>query len=341
MSPLSPLPRRPARGRRSSLAVMALAALGLATALPASLMAQTPSAWPERAVRFVVPFAPGGTSDVLGRILASHLSSRLGQQIVVDNRAGANGNIGSDLVAKSPADGYHLLMTFDGTMTINPHTFARLPFDTRKDFAPVVNAGEAALVLVVHSGVKARTVAEFVDLSRSQPGGLFYASAGNGSTGHLAGEMFAARAGIKMTHVAYKGGAPALQDLLAGQIQMLVTALPTVEALLAEGKLFAIAVTPSKRISAMPDVPALGEAYPGYGVSSWYGIVAPAGTPEPILNRLNAVANEVIASPEVRERFIKLGVEPLGGSREDFANRIRDDGVMWAEVVRQAGVKIE
>ncbi|MGE0798156.1 MAG: Bug family tripartite tricarboxylate transporter substrate binding protein [Lautropia sp.] len=318
-----------------------LLAVAATCLMPAAAVAQATSGWPDRPIRLVVPFAPGGTSDVLGRLLAANLSNGLGQQVVVENRAGANGNIGTDVVAKAPADGYSLLMTFDGTMAINPHTYAKLPFDPQKDLAPVINAGQAALVMVMHPGVKAATVAEFVELVRKDPGGIFYGSAGIGSTGHLAGELFAARAGIKMTHVSYKGGAAALQDLLAGQIQMLVTALPTVEGLLANGKVRALAVTPAKRVGALKDVPALAETYPGYAVSSWYGIVAPAGTPEPILSRLNAELDRIVKSKAVQERFETLGVEPLGGSRASFAEKIRDDSVMWADVVRKAGVKVE
>lgn len=323
----------------ATLALLLPVGLLLVASPPAS--AQGATAWPDRPLRMVVPFAPGGTSDVLGRILATHLADSLGQQVVVENRPGANGNIGSDLVAKAPADGYSLLLTFDGTMAINPHTFRKLPFDPQKDFAPVINAGQAALVMVVHPEVAANNVAEFVELARRQAGGLFYASAGNGSTGHLAGEMFAARAGVKMNHVSYKGGAAALQDLLAGQIQMLVTALPTVEAMLASGKLRAIAVTPAQRVGAIKEVQTIAESYPGYAVSSWYAIVAPAGTPEAILTRLNDVLNKIVGSQAVQERFIALGVEPLGGSRQALGAKIREDSVMWADVVRTAGVKVE
>ncbi len=341
MSRLRPLAPQAPSGRRVATLAVLTALLPTALSLFATEAAAQAPAWPDRTVRMVVPFAPGGTSDVLGRILATHLSNSLGQQVVVENRPGANGNIGSDLVAKAPADGYSLLLTFDGTMAINPHTYRKLSFDPQKDLAPVINAGQAALVMVVHPAVAAKNVAEFVALARQQEGGLFYASAGNGSTGHLAGEMFAARAGVKMTHVSYKGGAAALQDLLAGQIQMLVTALPTVEALLANGKLRAIAVTPAQRVGAIKDVQTIAESYPGYAVSSWYGIVAPAGTPEPILARLNGELDKIVKSAAVQERFVALGVEPLGGSRESFGSKIRDDSVMWADVVRKAGVKVE
>ena len=329
-------------GATSSSRRLALAAVVATCLMPAAAAAQASAdGWPDRALRLVVPFSPGGTSDVLGRLLATHLSQSLGQQVVVENRPGANGNIGTQGVVTAPPDGYSLLLTFDGTMAINPHTYRKLAFDPQKDLVPVINAGQAALVMVMHPDVKARTVAEFVDMAKKDPGGVFYASAGNGSTGHLAGELFAARAGINMTHVSYKGGAAALQDLLAGQIQMLVTALPTVEGLLANGKVRALAVTPAQRVQAMKDVPTLAETYPGYAVSSWYGIVAPAGTPEPILTRLNTELDKIVKSKPVQERFMALGVEPLGGSRDSFAQKIRDDSVMWGEVVRKAGVKVE
>lgn len=298
-------------------------------------------AYPAKPIRLIVPFAAGGTTDVLARIVAQNLSSLIGQQVVADNRAGASGNIGTDLAAKAAPDGYTIVMSFDGTMTINPHTYKKLPFDPQRDLTPIINVGQASLVIVVHPSVKANTIQEFVALAKAAPTPLFYSSAGNGSTGHVAGELFAARAGIRMTHVPYKGGAAALNDLLAGQIQMLVTALPTVEAHVANGKLRALAVTSAKRLRAAPTIAALAESYPGYEVASWYGLLAPAGTPDAIVQKLNADIAKVLAQKDVHDRLESLGVEPLGGTAQQFAATIKSDTVKWAKVVKDANIQIE
>ncbi len=313
-------------------------------ALAAALFAPC-AAWsqvfPTHPLRMIIPFAPGGTTDVIGRLVAQHLSDLLGQQVIADNRSGANGNIGTDLAAKSPPDGYTMVMSFDGTMTINPHTYRKLPFDPQRDLTPIVNVGQAALVLVTHPSVPASTIQEFTALAKAATSPLYYSSAGMGSTGHVAGELYASRAGIRMTHVPYKGGAAALQDLLAGQIQMLVTALPTVEGLIANGKVRPLAVTSSQRLRTLPKVPTLGELYPGYEVASWYGLLAPASTPSAIIQRLNTDINKVLARPDVRERLDGLGVEVLGGTMEQFAATIRNDTSKWAKVVKDAGIQIE
>lgn len=321
--------------QRRRLAVALAAAWALA---PLPSMAQ---AFPSKPLRMIIPFGAGGTTDVIGRLVAQHLSSLLGQQVVADNRSGANGNIGTDLAAKSPPDGYTMVMSFDGTMAINPHTYRKLPFDPQRDLAPIINVGQATLVMVVHPSVQASTLEQFEALAKAAPTPLFFSSAGTGSTGHVAGELYAARAGIKMTHVPYKGGAPALQDLLAGQIQMLVTALPTVEALIANGKVRALAVTSGKRLRSQPNIPTIGERYPGYEVASWYGLLAPAGTPEPILQRLNADINKVLAQKDVQERLDGLGVEVLGGTTQQFAATIKADTAKWAKVVKDAGIQVD
>jgi tripartite-type tricarboxylate transporter receptor subunit TctC len=326
--------------RRMLQAAAALAAAGmLATPLQGAAQMQD---YPARPIRMIVPFAAGGTSDVVARIVSQKLSTLLGQQIVVDNRAGANGNIGTDAAAKSPPDGYTLLTSFDGTMAINPHTYRKLTFDPQKDFVPLMNVGNVPLIFVVHPSVKAQTIQEFIALAKAQPGGLFYSSAGPGSTGHLTGELFASRAGIKMVHVPYKGGAPAVQDVVAGQIQMLVTALPTVEGHLKNGKLRVLAVSSASRMPSLPDVPTLAESgLPGFNVLSWYGIFAPAGTPRPIVDRLNAELRKAVVDPEVAERFKALGIEPLGGSPEDFAKTLREDTQRWAAVVKEAAISLD
>ena len=314
--------------------------LGLAVLLvPIAAFAQ---AYPSKPVRLLVPFAPGGTTDVLARLLGQKLSEALGQQFVIDNRPGAGGNIGTELAARSPADGYTLVMSFDGTMAINPSVYRKLPFDAQKDLAPVASVAQVPLLIVVHPAVAAGSIAELVALAKANPKRVNYSSAGHGSTGHLTGELFAARAGIEMVHVSYKGGGQAVQDLLGGQIQMLVTALPTVEGHLKGGKLRALAFTSPKRVPGAPEVPTLAESgFAGFDVLSWYGVLAPAGTPPEVVRRLNAQINAVLQAPDVRARLAALGAEPTGGTPEQFAATIRADTVRWAKVVSDAGIRID
>ncbi len=318
-----------------------LLAAGLLAALVFPWLAHA-QPYPAKPVRLIVPFAPGGTTDVLARLMAQKLTEAMGQQFVIENKPGAGGNIGTELAVKSPADGYTLVMSFDGTMAINPNTYAKMPFDPQKDLAPVANVAQVPLLIVVHPGVAAKNIAEFVALAKASPSRLNYSSAGHGSTGHLTGELFRARAGIDIVHVAYKGGGQAVQDLLGGQIQMLVTALPTVEGHLKGGKLRALAFTSSKRVPGAPDVPTLAESgYPGLEVLSWYGILAPAATPMEIVRRLNAEINRILQTAEVRERLAALGTEPTGGTPEQFAQLIRADTARWAKVVADARIRIE
>ncbi len=317
-----------------------LVLLSLAAAL--SVSAAAAQTYPTKPVRLLVPFAPGGTTDVLARLVAQKLGDSMGQQFVIENKPGAGGNIGTELAVKAPADGYTLVMSFDGTMAINPNTYAKMPFDPQKDLVAVANVAQVPLLIVVNPGVAAKTVAEFVALAKASPGRINYSSAGHGSTGHLTGELFRSRAGIDIVHVNYKGGGQAVQDLLGEQIQMLVTALPTVEGHLKGGKLRALAFTSSRRVPGAPDVPTLAESgYPGLEVLSWYGILAPAGTPAEIVRKLNAEINRVLQMPEVRERLTALGAEATGGTSEQFAQVIRADTARWAKVVADAGIRIE
>jgi len=318
-----------------------LSALLSFSALFADPAAQA-QAYPAKPVRLIVPFAPGGTTDVLARLVAQKLAESMGQQFIIENKPGAGGNIGTEIAVKSPPDGYTLVMSFDGTMAINPNTYAKMPFDPQKDLVAVANVAQVPLLIVVHPGVAAKNIAEFVALAKASPGRINYSSAGHGSTGHLTGELFRSRAGIQIVHVSYKGGGQAVQDLLGGQIQMLVTALPTVEGHLKGGKLRALAFTSLKRVPGAPDVPTLAESgYPGMEVLSWYGILAPAGTPPEIVRRLNAEINRVLQAPDVRERLTALGTEPTGGSPDQFAQVIRADTARWAKVVGDAGIRIE
>jgi tripartite-type tricarboxylate transporter receptor subunit TctC len=319
-----------------------LLAAGLAAASLLLSAAAQAQGYPAKPVRLLVPFAPGGTTDVLARLVAQKLGDALGQQFLVENRPGAGGNIGTEMAVKAAPDGYTLVMSFDGTMAINPSTYRALPYDPQRDLAPVASVAQVPLLLVVHPAVAAKTVAEFVALAKASPGRINYSSAGNGSTGHLTGELFKGRAGIDMVHVSYKGGGQAVQDLLGGQIQMVVTALPTVEGHLKGGKLRALAFTSAKRVPGAPEVPTLVESgFPGFEVLSWYGILAPAGTPPDIVRKLNAEINRLLDMPDVRERLTTLGAEPTGGTPEQFAATIRTDTARWAKVVKEAAIRID
>jgi len=298
--------------------------------------------YPTKPIRMIVPFAPGGTTDVIARVIGQKLGDTLGQQVVIDNRPGANGNIGTEMAAKAPADGYTLVMSFDGTMAINPLVYRNLGFDPQKDLAPVVTVAQVPLIIVVHPALGVSSVKELIAHAKAQPGRINYSSAGHGSTGHLTGELLKARAKIEMVHVAYKGGGQALTDLLGGQIQMLVTALPTVEAFLRQGKLKALAFSSAKRVPGLPEVPTLAESgLTGFDVSSWYGILAPAATPKDVIRRLNGEIVKILAQKDVRDRFTALGTELVGDTPEQFAAAIKADTVRWANVVKDANIRLD
>ncbi|MCC7082988.1 MAG: tripartite tricarboxylate transporter substrate binding protein [Burkholderiales bacterium] len=299
-------------------------------------------AYPAKPIRLIVPFSPGGATDVISRLLAQRLGQQLGQQVIADNRPGANGNIGTALAAQSPPDGYTLVMSYDGTMAINPSVYRKMPFDPLKDLAPVASVAQLPLLMVVHPSLPTKRVAEFVALAKSRPGAINYSSAGYGSAGHLCAELFRAEAGIDIVHVNYKGGGQAVSSLIGGEIQMLMTGLTTVEGHLKSGKLRALAFTSPKRMAGAPEVPTFAEAgFPGLVVQSWYGILAPAEVPAQIVNRLNAEINKAIQTPELRSRLSALGTEPTGGTAEQFAATIRADIGRWAKVVATAGIKLD
>lgn len=311
----------------------------VATAFPLAAAAQ---GFPSKPIRLIVPFSPGGATDVISRLVGQQLGEQLGQQVIVDNRSGANGNIGTALAVRSAPDGYTLVMSYDGTMAINPSVYRKMPFDPLQDLAPVASVAQLPLLMVVHPSVPAKSVAEFVAFAKSRPGMVNYSSAGYGSAGHLAAELFAGRAGINIVHVNYKGGGQAVGALLGGEIQMLMTGLTTVEGHLKNGKLRALAFTSPKRMPGAPAVPTFEESgFPGFVVQSWYGILVPAGTPAQIVSRLNVEINKVIGVPAVRARLLALGTEPTGGTAEQFGATIRADTARWAKVVAKAGIKID
>jgi tripartite-type tricarboxylate transporter receptor subunit TctC len=312
-----------------------------AVALPAApSVAQ--DAFPAKPIRIVVPFAAGGGVDLLTRVLAQHLGEALKQQVVVDNRTGAGGNIGVDAVAKAPADGYTLVMATTGTHTINPGLYQSLPFDAEKDFAPITTVASVPNLLVVNPGIAAASVEELVALAKSQPGKFSYASFGNGTGNHLSGAMFAAMAKLDVVHVPYKSAPQAVTDLIAGQTAFAFVNTPLALPHVRAGKLRALAVTGGKRSAATPEYATMSEAgVPGFVVESWYGLLAPAGTPAPVVARLHKEVLAVLAKPEVRETFAKQGADIVTATPGEFAAQIRSEKARWAEVIKASGARID
>jgi tripartite-type tricarboxylate transporter receptor subunit TctC len=314
--------------------------LALVTACIASAAFAQP--YPNHTIRLVVPFPAGGTTDILARDVAKKLTDTLGQTVVVDNRPGAGGNIGADIVAKSAPDGYTLLMGTVGTHAINPSLYAKMPYDHVKDFVPVVLVAGVPNVLEVNPSLPINSVADLIKLAKAKPGTINFASSGSGTSIHLSGELFKTMAGVDMTHVPYKGSAPALTDLMGGQVQIMFDNLPSSLALIKAGKLRAIAVTSLKRAPVLPDVPTIAESgIPGFEASSWFGVLAPAGTPAPIVARINAEVNKWLQSPEGKDQLLAQGAEAAGGSPEQFVAHIRAETDKWAKVVKASGAKVD
>jgi tripartite-type tricarboxylate transporter receptor subunit TctC len=288
-----------------------------------------------------VPWPPGGGADVLSRIVSPKLSEALGQQIVIDNRGGAAGNIGAELTAKSPPDGYTIVFAYAGTHAINPSIYSKMPFK-ESDFAPIIWMAEVPQVLVAHPSLPVKTVKEVIALAKAKPDQLTYGSSGSGAMNHLTGALFTMMTKTKIVHVPYKGGGPAAIALLSGEISMIFGEPASVVQQIKAGKLRAIAVTSAKHALALPDLPTLAESgVPGYEVTSWNGMLAPAGTPKEIVARLNAELNKIIAAPDMRQRMIDNGFEPVGGPPEKFGGKIRAEIAKWAPVVKAAGVKVD
>lgn len=297
--------------------------------------------YPSRAVRVVAPFPPGGGTDLFARAVAQKLTSSLGQTFVVDNRAGAGGMIGADLIAKAPPDGYSLLITSSSTHSINPHLTRKMPYDALRDFVPVINIASAPNVLVLHPSVPVRTVADLIKLAKSRPGALNYASNGTGTLSHLTGEMFKLQAGISLVHIPYKGGPPAVIDLVAGQVSALFAAAPTVLPQVRAGKLRAIAVTGARRSASTPDLPTVAETLPGFDSVQWWAMFAPAGTAADIVERLNGEVARIVTDSEVKARFAAEGAEPAGGSAREFAAFVKADYDKWGKLVKAIGIRPE
>jgi tripartite-type tricarboxylate transporter receptor subunit TctC len=296
--------------------------------------------WPTKPVRVVVPFAAGGNTDTIARIIAERLSQAFNQQFVVENRVGAGGAIAAEFVAKSPPDGYILFVAAVSQIAILPY-IQKVGYSAVKDFAPVSNIGTNPFVLGIHESVPAKTVQEFIEYVKARPGQINYASGGSGTIGHLSGALFVSRAGLAMTHIPYKGGAPAVADLVGGTVQMYFGNASELIQHSRSGKIRLLGVSSEKRASQLPDVPAIAESYPGFRTITWNGLLAPAGTPPAIVNRLSTEVQRIVREPAVVERLTKIGVDPLGSTPAEFAETIRTDSVVWQEAVKAAGMKAE
>ena len=311
----------------------------LAALLAAPFIAFAQS-YPAKPVRIIVPFAPGGGSDLAGRLVAAKLTERMGGQFIVENRPGAGSNLGAEIAVKSPPDGYTLLL-ISASYTVNPSVY-KLSFDPMNDITPVIQISGGPYVVAVHPSVPANTLAEFVQLVKKQPDKYAYGSSGNGSIMHVASEYFLDAAKIKVLHIPYKGTGPAVQDTIGGQVQLVFGAVPVTLPHVKAGRLRALAVTTSKRIAAAPDLPTVEEVgYPGYEVTNWHGLVAPKGLPREIVARLNKEIGEVVKSEEMKKNLTAEGLEPAGGSPERFGEILRTEMARWAKVVQQAGIKVD
>lgn len=298
--------------------------------------------YPSKPIRLIVPFTPGGTTDILSRIVGQKLSSAMGAQVVIDNRPGAGGNIGAELAAKAAPDGYTLFMGPSGTLSVNPSLYTKLLFDPIQDFAPIALLAMVPSMLVVHPSLPVKSLKELIDYAKARPGQLNYGSSGAGGQPFLAVEYLKLMAGLNIVEIRYKGGAPLTTDLIAGQISLTITGIPTLLPHVKSGRLRALAVSSAKRSAAVPDLPTISEAgLPGYDATAWYGILAPAGTPKAIIAKLNAELNKGIKQPDVADRLDAEGVETVGSTPEEFAAFIKTESERWSKVIKAAGVKAQ
>jgi tripartite-type tricarboxylate transporter receptor subunit TctC len=328
------------RARRRPWLGASVVALVLACTSP--LAADAPAAFPAKPIRLVVPFPPGGSTDIIARVIGQKLSESLGQQVIVENKPGAGGNIGVESVAKAPADGYTLVMGHVGTFGSNPALYKKLPYDPVKDFAPVTLIAMVPNLLVVQPSLPIRTTQELIAAARAKPGQLTYGSGGNGSAAHLAAEYFKLRAGVDIQHIPYKGTMPALTDLLSGQISMQITGAPPLMPYIKSGKVRVLATASPQRLKILPDVPTIAESgVPGYAATQWYGILAPAATPKPVVEKLNVEIVNAVNRPDVRARLEAEGAEPVGNTPAEFAAFIKSELALWAKVVKESGATID
>jgi len=312
-----------------------LAAVALLSVFPVLAAAQ---AFPSKPVKIIVPFAAGGATDVVARLLAQKLQDAWGQPVVVENKAGAGGNIGADLVAKSPGDGYTLLMASGSIVTANPHMYKSLTYDPAKDLVPVTNVSSGPQVIAVHPAVPAKDLREFIAMAKANPKTVNYGSAGIGTQTHLAAENFSYAAGIDMTHVPYKGESAAITDLMGGQIQLATPNLAAALNQIKEGKLRALAVTSRERSPQLPDVPSASEVLPGFENAGWFGLLAAAGTPKDVIEKIQKDSAKILLSPEFREKLTQQGMTPVANTPADFAVAIREESARWAKVIKERGL---
>ena len=298
--------------------------------------------YPSKSIRFVVPFAPAGGSDLVARTVAMKITEALGQTVIVDNRAGAAGSIGADIAAKSPPDGYTLLLGSNGPLAINPSLYAKLPYDAARDFAPVSLVTVMPFLLVTHPSLPVKSVKDLIALAKAKPGQLNYGSPGNGSTTHLANELLKSMTGMQITHIPYKGVAPAATDLVSGQVQMMSGDLSTLLPHVHSGRMRGIAVTGARRSPLLPDMPTIAESgVPGYEASGWFGVLVPAGTPQSIVERLNSAMIRGLAAADARDRLKAFGGEVATGTPEQFAAHIRTEAAKWSKLIRALGLRAE
>ncbi len=319
--------------------IATLAAAAASAALPFAVHAQ--SSYPDKPVRFIVPYPPGGGTDVVARIVQERFAQALAQPVLIENRGGAAGSLGTDIAAKSAADGYTVLFTLS-SHTINPAIYPKLPFDTVKDFAPVGMVASLPQILVANPQFPPNTVAELTALAKAKPGTLSFASVGNGSPGHLAGELYKLRTGTQLVHIPYRGGGPAVTDVMGGQVPLLWVSIPAAAQFVKAGKLKALAVSTTKRSAAFPDVPTMQEAgVADFEVDSWYAMFVPAKTPKSVVDRLNRALNAVVAQPEVRERLLAQGSEGVGGTPEALGKIVDAELPRWARLAKDANIRPE
>ena len=322
---------------RFAALVLALGTLAVSTAF-----AQSAANWPSKTIRIVVPFSAAGTTDILARSVATEMQKAWGQSVVVENRPGAGGNLGSDVVAKAAPDGYTLLVGAVSPQAINVTLYPNMPYDVMRDFAHITLIAAVPNVLEVHPSVPVKTVRELIALAKSKPGQLTYASSGSGTSIHLSAELFKTMAGVDMLHIPYKGSAPAITDLVGGQVNLMFDNLPSSIAQIKAGKLRPIAVTTLKRSPALPDIPTIAESgLPGYDASSWFGMHAPAGTPRDIISKIHAVVTRSLQTPQMIERLSTQGAQPVGNTPEEFTEFLRAEIAKWAKVVKASGARVE
>ena len=316
-------------------------AASLAAPLLWSGSARAADPYPSKLITIIVPQAPGGANDIIGRALAVKLASTIGGPVIVENRPGAGGNVGTAYVARLPKDGYGLLLTAQSAQTINPFLYRKIPFDPVKDFDPIMVVGAAPYLLAVNPAFPAKNLRELVALAKAQPGKINYASAGNGTVNHMLGEMLKTAAGIDIVHVPYRGAAPAAADVVGGQLPMTFGSFPGLMPFVRSGQLRVIGVCTEKRTQLAPDLPTLAETIPGLYANAWYGLFAPAGTPREIINKLYAEISKSLESAEMKERFAVLGVEPAPSTPDQLASLMQTDLVRWAKIVKDSGAQLD